>query len=439
MKFGGALLLVMALAARAHADDVYVVDHPDADWWLSGQVNAISQAQPGFHSPYQGANSLRPDDHWETSYVATVYASYRVLTWTAIVVAPESAGGDGLSTALGLAGFTNLDVVRNPTLGPTPYIGRAFLEQIIPIGDARVAADRSPLHNFRELPRRRVEIRAGKLSTVDVFDQNNVGTDSHLQFMNWAIDNNGAYDYAADTRGYSLGATVEYIEPTWAVRFGELLMPTVANGIDYDTDLANARGENLELEGRVRIAGHPGIARLLGYRNLARMGSYDEAIAIYNLDPTAPPDITATRVKGRQKVGVGLNVEQELAGDVRVFARVGWSDGNNESFAYTEIDNTLLAGADVRLGPLAGKLGAAVVSDGLSVLHRDYLADGGRGFLLGDGRLHYGREDIGEAYYTVRPYRGVSPAVDVQVIDHPGYNTDRGPVIVGSLRLHVEI
>jgi len=36
----------------------------------------------------------------------------------------------------------------------------------------------------------------------DFFDMNDVGTDSHSQFLNWTVDNNGAYEYAADTRGY---------------------------------------------------------------------------------------------------------------------------------------------------------------------------------------------------------------------------------------------
>jgi hypothetical protein len=437
VKFCGALVMLLGLAGPARADDAYVVDHPDAPWWLSGQVNVISQAQPGFHSPYAGANSFQPGDHSQTSYVETVYAGYEVLTWTAIVVAPESAGGGGLSDALGLAGFTNLDVVRNPALGPAPYIGRAYVDQIIPIGDGVATVERTPLRIFRKLPARRIEIRAGKLSTVDVFEQNTVGGDSHLQFMNWTIDNNGAYDYAADTRGYTLGATIEYASPLWAVRFGEMLMPTVANGIDYDFDLANARGENLEVEGHLCLHGHPGFVRLLGYRNLARMGSYDEAIAVFNVDPTRPPDITATRVKGRQKVGVGLNAEQEFGDGVRAFARLGWSDGNNESFAYTEVDNTIELGGDLKVP--RGKIGLALVTNGLSVDHRTYLALGGKGFLLGDGKLRYGREEIVESYYTARAYRGVFPAADVQIIANPGYNRDRGPVVVGSLRLHVEI
>jgi high affinity Mn2+ porin len=432
------VVALVAMTAHALADDNYVIDHSDAPWWASAQVNTILQAQPGFHSPYSGPNSFSPDDHAQVSVVASIYLGYEITPWTAIIVSPESAGGGGLSTALGLAGFTNLDVVRNPSLGATPYIGRAYIDQIIPLDDTRAPADRSPLRIFRKLPAHRLEIRAGKLGTVDMFDLNSSGTDSHLQFMNWTIDNNGAYDYAADTRGYTLGAIIEYASPLFAVRYGALLMPKVANGIDYDYDVANARGEQLEVDVHDCIAGHAGIIRALAFWNHARMGDYDEALAEYRQGIVDTPDVTATRLPGRVKYGFGLNVEHEIAGTLHGFARLGWNEGKRESFAYTEVDNTVLVGADMR--PRASdKLGIAFVTNGISDSHRTYLAYGGVGFLLGDGKLHYGREDILETYYTMRAYRGVFPALDVQLISHPGYNVDRGPAVVGSVRLHVEI
>jgi high affinity Mn2+ porin len=437
-------LAVAALAAArpARADDGTLLDHPDAPWWLSGQLNVIGQAQPGFHAPYTGDNSFRPDSHGAVSFVATVYAGYELTPTTAIVIAPESAGGGGLSDAVGIAGFTNLDVVRNPTLGATPYLARAFIDQVIPLSDTRQPHDRDPIHVLRTLPERRIEIRAGKLSTVEAFDLNAIGSDSHLQFMNWAIDNNGAYDYAADTRGYTLGVTAEYAEPGWSLRLGEMLMPTVANGIDYDFDVAHARGENLELELHDDLGGRPGTVRLLGYLNHARMGRYADAIAAVERGEVAVPDITASRQAGRIKYGAGLNAEHELGEALRGFVRLGWNDGATESFAYTEVDNTVALGADLRGTAWQrgdDKLGVAAVSNGLSDDHRRYLALGGKGFLLGDGRLRYGRETIVEAYYTARVYRGAFVAADLQLIARPGYNRDRGPVGVGSLRLHLEL
>jgi carbohydrate-selective porin OprB len=198
----------------------------------------------------------------------------------------------------------------------------------------------------------------------------------------------------------------------------------------------------VELELHECVAGHPGTIRLLGYLNHARMGNYGEAIAAYRTGIVDTPDITATRLAGRTKYGVGFNLQQQVTTNIRLLARLGWSDGRNESFAYTEIDNTIELGFDVTTGPWGrsrDQFGLAAVSSGLSDGHRTYLALGGEGFLLGDGKLHYGRENIVEAYYTAQLRRGIFPSIDVQLVDAPGFNKDRGPVVVFTGRLHVEI
>ena len=413
--------------------------HPDdSRWWLSGQVNLIAQSHGRFTSPYQGDNSLRPDPEHALSRIWTIYTGVTLPGHTELLFDVESAGGRGLSDALGLAGFTNLDVVRNPTLGSAPYIARAMVHVTVPLGEEMVDATPTAFSLAAHVPARRIEIRAGKLGMADFFDVNTVGSDSHLQFTNWTVDNNGAYDYAADTRGYTYAAIVEYDTLTWSLRFGEALMPTVANGIDMDWNIARARAENLELEL------HPatGFAvRLLGYANHANMGHYDDAINGFLTGHDPKPDIVASRQPGRVKTGLGVNTEYAFPRLVRVFARAGWNEAHNESFAYTEVNSSAQAGGDVRgvwWNRPQDRFGIAVVSNGLSTPHREYLALGGEGFLLGDGTLRYGREDILETYYTAHLWRGVSASGGLQYIDHPGYNRDRGPVLVEMLRLHVE-
>jgi high affinity Mn2+ porin len=411
---------------------------PESRWWLSGQVNLISQTHGRFTSPYQGDNSLRPDWEQALSRVWTIYTGVKLPGGTEVLFDVESAGGRGLSDAFGLAGFTNLDVVRNPSLGAAPYIARAMVHITIPLSSAVVDTTPNAFALAAHVPVRRIEIRAGKLGMADFFDANATGSDSHLQFTNWTVCNNGAYDYAADTRGYTYAAIVEYDTPRWSLRFGEALMPTVANGIDMDWNVSRARAENLELEL------HPAtglVVRLLGYANHANMGSYDEAIQAFLSGHDARPDVVAHRAQGRVKTGAGLNVEYALPPFVRVFARSGWNEGHNESFAYTEVNNSVQAGGDLT-GDLWGRshdrLGVAFASNGLSEPHREYLALGGQGFLLGDGALTYGREDIVETYYTAHLWRGLSASGGIQYIDHPGYNRDRGPVLVEMLRLHMD-
>ena len=417
-----------------------MLPHPvESRWWLSGQLNLIAQAHGDFPSPYEGANSFRPTHEAALSRLWTIFTGVRLGDRTEVLFDLESAGGNGLSDALGLAGFTNLDVVRNPTLGSAPYVGRLMVHVTVPLSKDSVDVTPDPLSLAPRVPIKRLEIRVGKLGMADFFDNNAVGSDSRRQFTNWTIDNNGAYDYAADTRGYTVAAIVEYDTPKWAIRFGEALMPTVANGLDLDWQLSRARAENLEVDL------HPADAltiRVLGYANHANMGSYDDAIAAYRSGEDARPDIVAHRAQGRLKTGVGLNAEYVFPRLVRVFARTGWNEGHNESFAYTEVNDTVQAGGDVAGIPWKrpnDRFGVAFVSNGLSEPHREYLRLGGLGFLLGDGTLQYGREAITEMYYTAHLWRGLTAGGGLQFIQHPGYNRDRGPVVVEMLRLHVDL
>jgi carbohydrate-selective porin OprB len=354
----------------------------------------------------------------------------------------ESASGHGISDALGLGGFTNLDVVRNPGLSAKPYLARLMVRQVVAFSDERSKAGRGPLSLATDLPVHRLELRAGKFSTADFFDVNAPGSDSHLQFLNWTVDANGAYDYAADTRGYTWGVVVEFQDRNWGVRFGEMLMPTVANGPHLQWDLRKAHAENVEAEFRHSwLPQRTGVLRLLSYVNHANMGVYRDAVRDFLAGKTIAPDITAHPARSTIKYGFGLNTEQELTARLRVFARLGWNEGRHETFAYTEVDSTALLGVDYRgdrWKRSLDKVGAALVSNGISKDHALYLKLGGQGFLLGDGNLTYRREQVLEAYYNLHLWRGAFAAANVQYITNPGYNRDRGPVAVPGVRAHVD-
>jgi high affinity Mn2+ porin len=435
--------------AATASDDATLVMFPHAEWdrlWLSGQANFISQYHPGFHSPYQAKNSLTPEAQDATSRVLTLYTGLRLTNSTELLCDVQETGGHGVSEALGMAGFFNLDVVRNPTLSKAPYVARLMWHQIIPLGSRKIVSERTPYSLFRELPERRLELRFGKMSLADFFDLNTYGTDSNLQFMNWAVDNNGAYDYAADTRGFTFAAMLEYHDKNYVVRFAEALMPKVANGIHLDADLSRARAENLEFELHGKIFRKPpaGVLRLLTFVNHANMGNYRDAVnaCLQSADPaTCVPDITKHPLQTSVKYGFGANFEQPLTDWAGLFGRWGWNEGQHESYVYTEVDQTWqigVGGNGKRWGRKNDRMGLVFVSNGISHDHALYLANGGFGFLLGDGKLNYGRENILESYYTLHAWRGIFPSFDVQYAVHPGYNMDRGPVIVPSLRLHVE-
>jgi high affinity Mn2+ porin len=414
----------------------------DTRFWLSGQANFIFQTHPPFHAPYSGTNSLSPNYEKATSRVMTLYTGVRVNNSTEFLVDIEEAGGAALSTGLGLAGNTDLDIVRNPLLSKEPYLGRAEIHKVFALSKDKIENQRNFWSLFEELPRRRLEVRFGKFSMPDFFDLNSVGTDTHLQFINWTTDNNGAYDYAADTRGYTVGLTADFEDRNWGFRFAEGLMPKVANGIDLVWKPWQAHAENLEYELRHGlIPKKPGVVRLLVFTNYANMGIYRQAIANFEAGLTPIPEITDHPWHITRKYGFGINLEQNLTHYLTAFTRFGWDNGKTESFAYTEVDQTLAGGvgaAGAWWHRKQDRAGIAFVSNAISKDHQTYLADGGLGFLLGDGKLNYGRENILETYYTVHVWRGIYLAPGFQHINDPGYNRDRGPVIVPSFRAHVE-
>jgi hypothetical protein len=417
-------------------------------FWISGQANVVFQWHPAFHSPYQGPNSMTPEAQSATTHIVTLYTGLQLTHTTEVLADLEDATGGGVGNALGLGGITNLDDVRTVQgiqLSTKPYLARLILHQIIPLSSDRVASDRGPMGLATSLPARRIEIRIGKFDLADFLDNNSYGSDSHLQFMNWTADNNGAWDYAANTRGYTDGALVEYDDHNWAFRFAEALMPKMANGINLDADLARARSENGELELRRTVLRHrEGTLRLLGYSNQGNMGIYKVAIAnfLYHPEPgQKAPVITDHPPQTTTKYGFGINFEQPLNDWLGAFGRWGWDEGEHESYAYTEDDETLQLGVGARGSRWKRKFdraGFVFISNGISRDHQEYLALGGLGFLLGDGALNYGRETIEETYYTANVWRGIYASFDLQHINNPGYNRDRGPVIVPGLRLHIE-
>jgi high affinity Mn2+ porin len=436
---GGGPLLTMA----PHSEN--------ARYWISGQVNSIFQMHGHFHSPYEGANSLIDDFETKASEVATLYLGYQFRPNsrynTDFIVDFENAGGRGISQALGLAGETNVDVVRDPSLGIAPYLARGEIHQIVGLTDEMTDQDRGSLALATRVPVRRFEIRIGKMTMPDTFDVNSVGSDSHLQFTNWTIVNNGAWDYAADTRGYTVAGILEYDDKVWSARYAIAAMPTVANGIDLDWAISRANGQNWEFEVRKGLFARwldpkrEGAVRVLSFVNHAHMGDYRESVDQYLNGQVVTPDITETRKFGAVKYGFGLNTEQEVTDSLRLFARFGWNEDQHESFVYAEVGQTILFGDDYNghnWHRLNDKVGVAFVSNAIKRDHQNYLHYGGLGFLLGDGNLRYGREDIIEWYYNAHVWRGLFGTFGGTQIAHPGYNTDRGPVYVTTVRAHID-
>jgi high affinity Mn2+ porin len=405
---------------------------------LHFQATVATQAHPSFGASYSGRNSMRPDSESATSVVMDLFTGLRAWRGGEIYFQPELSGGRGLSSTLGVAAFPSGEVYRvgNPT--PVVSAARLFLRQVIGLGGGRVAVDPGPNQLAGERDRDRLTIAAGKLAIPDFVDSVSVSNDPHTRFMSWGLFASAAYDYPADTRGYTWGVAADLSVDWWSARAGMFLEPKEANQLDLEWRIGRARGLVAEVEARYLIGGRPGAARILGFLNDARMGSYRQALD----DPRFRLDVTATREFGRTKAGFAASVEQELGAGLGAFARLSYNDGANETWAFTEIDRSIALGA-VQSGSPWGRpgdeAGAAVVVSGLSALHRSYLAAGGYGFIIGDGALRYGVEVVGEAFYRLALTREISVGANYQPIFDPAFNRDRGPIHVFTGRLHASL
>lgn len=433
--------MVLVAAGAAHAEGTDPLS--SVPCLLGGQVTLIGQRLEPFSSPYAGKNSLESDGAGGMTSTYGVYFGTRLSSSLQAYADVEMARGSALSGATGLGGLTNGDELRQGSvdLGKGPYVARLYARYWIPLSSETEHKSRAQDQLAGAEPTTRIEFKLGKFAATDDFDVNRYANNTRTQFLNWGFINDTAWDYAADTRGYTRGFTLAYVSPAWALRYGAFQMPTFANGNVFDPALSQARGDNVELD--LEPGTRDTVIRLLAYQNHARMGVYREAIALAEASGTVP-DIAADGQAGRRKYGFGLSLEQPLAdaGETGLFMRLGWNDGKTESFAFTEVDRHLSIGAQLsgtHWSRPEDRIGVGLLSHLLSADHRSYLAAGGNGFVLGDGRLSYGHEQILEAYYLAQLGRYVQLTPDVQFIDNPGYNRDRGPAAVFSLRLRVSI
>jgi high affinity Mn2+ porin len=231
---------------------------------------------------------------------------------------------------------------------------------------------------------------------------------------------------------------VELHQPTWALRYGAFLPPRLANGDNLPLRGSRSLSHNLELEERYTLWRRPGVVRVLGFFTRARMGVFHAALhATDNVNDA----IARTRRYGRKKYGYVLNLEQAVTNGVGGFVRWSWNDGRTEDWAFTQIDRSLAGGVAItgeRWGRPADTLGVAGALNALSHAHRRFLAAGGLGLIVGDGRLDYAPERLVEAYYAIQVLPVATVTLDYQWFPIPGYNRARGPVHVVGIRLHSE-
>ena len=412
----------------------------DERWNLFFQATSIGQYHGSFPSPYSSPFSLQGHPEAEASLTSTLFFGLRLAPNTQFYFDPEIAGGRGFSATDGLANFSNGEMPRVATATPKPYLARLYVTQDFGFGGEREATESDENQLAGSRPMTRYSITVGRFTVTDFFDDNRYSHDPRTQFMGWAVMYNGAWDYPADTRGYTWGWVHEFHARHWSARYASAAMPRVANGLRFDRQLFRDRADMFEGEVRGKFREHEGAIRLLSYFNHFDGGAYAEAIRRAQLTATQP-DITTTRKPGTLKYGFGISADQELAKDFGIFGRLGWSDGKTESFAFTAIDRLATFGASLkgsRWHRPEDTLATELTVSGLSAVHAQYLALGGYDFLIGDGALHYAPETVWETYYSARVIPALFATIGLDHANNPAYNRDRGPVWIGTFRLHLE-
>jgi high affinity Mn2+ porin len=433
-----AALLAASIARADPAGDDAAATAPE-DLQLHGQLTAVDQFHPRFSAPYSGANSLPPGNRGEETTDLTLFAGVRLWQGGEAYADLEIDQGFGLGNTLGVAGFPSAEAYKVGARDPYVRLPRAFIRQTFDLGgDAQsIESDQNQLAETRSADNLIVTI--GKLSVTDIFDANIYAHDPKGDFLNWAIVDSGAFDYAADAWGFSYGVAAEWIQDWWTLRGGFFDLSRIPNtkALDRSFDQWEAVAE---AEMRHDLLDQPGKVKLLVYVNYGRMADYNDAVRAAQASGGVPDVATVRRFQPRP--GAALNIEQGVTAELGVFVRASLNDGTKEAFEFTEINQSLAAGASLKGGAWDrpnDTVGLALVANNISADARRYFALGGIGILIGDGRLpHYGVERIAETYYQLTVTEGVALSVDYQFIDNPAYNRDRGPVSVFGGRVHLQ-
>lgn len=405
-------------------------------WEIHGQTTYLPQGYGGFRSPYSGTNSFTPGRQAQATWSNSLYLNARLWDGGEVYFNPELLQGFGLNNTVGAGGFPNGEAQKSNFPYPRFNPSRFFIRQTFGFGGEQDEFVSGPSQLAGKADISRLTLQAGKFAVLDVFDGNAYAKDTRKDFMNWSMWAPGAFDYAADKLGLTYGVTAELNQKSWAVRGGYFLMDAEANSNNFDMRIGQRGTYALEFEKRYTMLSQPGKFRVIAWLNSANSGSYRETLD----SPAFNLDIAQTR-RGRVKYGYVLNAEQAITSDIGVFGRWSWNDGKNEIMAFTDIDSSLSLGASIK-GTSWGRpqdvIGIGGALNGLSRDHRDFIAAGGMGVLIGDGRLNYAHEKIFETYYAFALDRRFTVTADYQFIANPAYNSDRGPISIFSGRLRGE-
>jgi high affinity Mn2+ porin len=414
----------------------------EQDYAIHEQATFTDQFHPGFHSAYSGPNSLDSGRRGDETFDATVFGGIRPWSGAEIWVNAEIDQGFGLSDTLGIADFPSAEGYKVGAQDPYLRVPRLFLRQTIDLGGAvqGLSPDINQLGGAQTA--NRIVLTVGKFGVTDIFDTNKYAHDSRNDFLNWAVIDGGAFDYAADAWGYTYGVAAEWYQDWWTLRAAIVDGSVAPNSRALEFPLGRQFQLLAEAEARYTLFAQDSKIKLLGFQTRADLGTFSELEQFYTANPTATIADAGPARHLRNKFGGEINIEQPITDQLGAFLRASFNDGRTEAYDFADINRSLSTGLS-----LAGKswgrpddtVGAAFVVSNISHAQKDYLADGFLGVLIGDGKLlNAGPEQVLETYYSYALRSWFNITADYQLVNHPAYNVDRGPVNIFAARVHVQ-
>jgi len=434
-----ALCVISPAMAQTPTEDGSPQDSASEWYSIHGQTTFVQQYHPPFTAPFRGPNSSSSAHNGAHTVDATLFLGARLGDGLEFYVDPEVDYGFGLNDTLGFAGFPSGEAYKIGAASPYYETHRAFARYTIGLGGDRqkVEPAANQLGGTRQSDN--ITITAGKFAATDIFDTNSYAHDPRADFLNWAIIDSAAFDYAANSWGYTYGAVVEWTQSWWTLRGGVFDLSNIPNAVNLDPHFRQFETV-MEIEERHQLFDHPGVLKFLVYNNRGRFANYNDAVRLAQATG-ATPDVGQVR-RYSSRPGAAINLQQEILSDLGSFLRASLNDGHKEADEFTEVNRSIAIGLSLvgtRWNRPDDTIGLAGVVNDISKDARNYLAAGGLGILIGDGQLpKAGFEQVVEIYYKASILTDIAATFDYQHFENPAYDASRGPVDIFGIRLHAE-
>jgi high affinity Mn2+ porin len=418
-----------------------------------GQTTNVLQGYPKFPALYSGERSFPPNGLANAGSTSNLFVGVRLWKGAAAYLNPEIDIGYGLANSVGAAAYVNGAVAKVGRAAPYMRFQRYFLRQIVGLGgNGRV--DDPDTGSFNEVlestqnqlsgkvDKDRLILTIGKFAVPDVFDDNKYAHDPTTGFLNFGVNSMGAFDYAADSWGYTYGAALEWKQDWWTARAGLFQLSQVPNGPSIEPVIGRQFMGVAEFEARYRLLDQPGVVKFLAFGDNGHIARVSDVVNYALATGNLPPDVNNPWLRRRHlKIGGGINVQQQISKEIGFFLRASMADGRFETVDFTDIDRSLATGFTAA-GSLWGRdkdeIGGAMVFSGLAGPRVTYFGLGGLSVYSGDGGISYAGEKVLETYYKYNLRDGVELTLDYQLVGNPNHNAARGPVNIFGLRLHAQ-